>query len=207
MQSCRVSVMSVKSSIKTSDNSEGQRQNTVWFISWTRKNILRSSRCLSLYEFIFSSQKKFCKKGNCGDPVLHKHEGKVWHVAPEKWAQGLASIMFFFFCSMRVIFHSLFDASLRRAACMTWRWTGWLSTSDKWASSCASNIFSSMQEITLCPLYFLRQSRLRFMLIWHIRPIKSQVPTYIVVSSYRHCTTTYYIFESETFTLLFFYET
>ena len=96
MQSCRVSVMSVKSSIKTSDNSEGQRQNTVWFISWTRKTLLRSSRCLSLYEFIFSSQKKFCKKGNCGDPVLHKHEGEVWHVAPEKWAWPGVDIFFFF---------------------------------------------------------------------------------------------------------------
>ena len=37
----------------------------------------------------------------------------------QKNGRGLASMYFFFFCSMRGVFHFLFDVSVRRAACMT----------------------------------------------------------------------------------------
>ena len=58
MQSSRMSIMSVS---KKSDNSENQTKHCMIQFA-NNENLLRSSRCLSFYQFIFSTEKKNLQK-------------------------------------------------------------------------------------------------------------------------------------------------
>ena len=81
MQSCRMSIMSVS---KKSDNSENQTKHCMIQFA-NKENLLRSSRCLSFYQFIFFYWKKnFVKSGSCGHQSATWHDGEVSPVASKK---------------------------------------------------------------------------------------------------------------------------
>ena len=68
MQSFHVSVMSVMSVIKKSNNSEGQvktlKCNVKYFQFANKESLLHSSRCFSFYQCVFFLVKRnFAKKG------------------------------------------------------------------------------------------------------------------------------------------------
>ena len=98
MQSCHVFVMSLKSSSKTSDNSEVQK-GKIPYDSFREQGKIYYAQVVAYHymNLFFPVKRNFAKKDNCGLPcLLHKHEGEVWHVAPEKWAWPGVDIFFFF---------------------------------------------------------------------------------------------------------------
>ena len=123
-----------------------------------KSSLLHPRRCLSFHRFMFSIQNNFCKKkgggGGGGNGVIGVQHGI-------KFKCQLLRRNFFLFSSTPtgVLYGMKLKCHLMRQIIIS-------------VTLCVVEFFSFMQEITL---YFLRQNKLRFILTWHCKPIKSQV--------------------------------